>query len=147
MVAQRLPRRGGPPRPVVVDASVAVQWFANEPGSDAAARLLDGNHLLLAPDSMAIEAANAWWRKVKAGDMTATDLEQAIVNLFATGLALIPTAPMLVAAARLARDIRHPVYDCVYLIAARRQGALLATADVRLHRAADRIGLRLWASR
>lgn len=55
--------------PVVVDASVAVQWFANEPGSERAAQLIVGDHRLLAPDLMPVEAANAWWKKVRRREM------------------------------------------------------------------------------
>ena len=57
--------------PVVIDASVAVQWFAPEPGSDDAALLLRTDALFLAPDIMLVEATNAWWKKYRRGEMAA----------------------------------------------------------------------------
>ena len=60
MTARRRPSGGRIARalPVVVDASVAVQWFANEAGSETAARLIEGEEALAAPDIMPVEAAN-----------------------------------------------------------------------------------------
>ena len=87
---------------VVVDASIAVQWFANEPESERAARLLVDERPLLAPDLMPVEAANAWWKKVRRREMEVSDLGQAIVNLLALGIVLHPSAALLSRAARLA---------------------------------------------
>jgi hypothetical protein len=46
--------------PVVVDASIAFLWFANEPERFGADQLLEAESGLLASDLMAIEATNAW---------------------------------------------------------------------------------------
>jgi predicted nucleic acid-binding protein len=129
---------------VVVDASIAVQWFANEPESERASRLIVEDRFLLAPDLMPVEAANAWWEKVRRHEMSVPDLEQAIVNLLALGIVLHPSAKLLSRATRLAADIDHPVYDCLYLALATEQGAHLATIDERLRRAAAQAEIRLW---
>lgn len=143
-----VPRRARRPLaqalPVVVDASMAVQWFANEPGSETATRLLEAPAELLAPDHMSGEAANAWWKKVRRGEMGAADLDEAVVGLLAIGIAWVPTAELLPQASRLAVEIGHPVYDCLYLALAAERGARLATADVPLRRRASRMGIRLW---
>jgi predicted nucleic acid-binding protein len=131
--------------PVVVDASIAVQWFANEPGSEHAARLITEDHPLLAPDIMPVEAANAWWKKVRRHEMDTADLGQAIVNLLAVGIVLHPSAALVSRAARLAVEVGHPVYDCLYLVLSSNLGADLATADERLRRAAQRARVRIWA--
>jgi len=142
-------RRQAPRRaraaPVVVDASIAVQWFANEPGSERAARLIVEERPLLAPDLMPVEAANAWWKKVRRHEMDATDLDQAIVNLLALGIAFYPSAALLSRAARLALEVDHPVYDCLYLVLASEQGARLATDDEGLRRVAPHANVRVWA--
>lgn len=39
----------------------------------------------------------------------------------------------------LACHLNHPVYDCLYLALARREAALLLTADQRLKRLADQV--------
>jgi predicted nucleic acid-binding protein len=47
-------------------------------------------------------------------------------------------------AARLAAELAHPVYDCLYLALAASRGASLASADERLRHAAERVGIRIW---
>jgi predicted nucleic acid-binding protein len=79
-------------RPVVVDASVAAQWFVNEPGSDAAADLLIDDRTLLAPEFMAIEAANVLWKKVRLGEIDRGDAAQAVDHLFDLGIRWVPSA-------------------------------------------------------
>jgi predicted nucleic acid-binding protein len=130
--------------PVVVDASVAVQWFAPEPGSAEAARLLRTTALFLAPDFMPLEASNAWWKKCRRREMSSEQVEQAIRRLLAVGLDLIPNAPLLTPAVRLALELGQPVYDCVYLALAGQHAARLATADAGLRKSAQRLGLPLW---
>jgi len=143
--ARRPAARRARAAPVVVDASVAVQWFANESGSEGAARLIVEDRPLLAPDIMPVEAANAWWKKVRRREMDASDLGQAIVNLLALGIVLHPSAALLGRASRLALEVGHPIYDCLYLVLASERGADLATADEGLRRVARDADVRVWA--
>jgi predicted nucleic acid-binding protein len=130
--------------PIVVDASIAVLWFANELDRAGAARLLESTAILLAPDLMAVEATNAWWKKLRHGEMERPDVEQAVTNLLAVGISWTPSAVLLRLAARLAIELGHPVYDCLYLALATARSASLATADDRLGRTAARLGVRRW---
>lgn len=129
---------------IVVDASVAVKWWAPEPDSAVAARLLGGVWRLIAPDLMAVEAANTWWDKHRQGDMTRADVELAVSRLCAIGIDWRPSAPLLAPAARLALELRHPVYDCVYLVTAREHGVALATGDDWLRKTARRMGIAVY---
>jgi predicted nucleic acid-binding protein len=133
--------------PVVVDASIAFLWFANEPDRAGADRLLETEASLLAPDLMAIEATNAWWKKLRRREMDLVDIEQAVTNLLALGIVWTPSTTLLRPAARLAAELGHPIYDCIYLTLAAAHSAPLATADDRLRRAAERIGVRVWSER
>jgi predicted nucleic acid-binding protein len=133
--------------PIVVDASMAFFWFANEPDVRGAARLLETDSNLLAPDLMAVEAANAWWKKLRRREMAINDVEEAVTNLLTLEIAWIASASLLRPAARLAAELAHPVYDCVYLVLAASHSAALATADERLQRAAQRVGVGLWSPR
>ena len=99
---------------------------------------------LIAPDIMPVEAANAWWRKVRQQDMTRQDLDQAIANLLALDILLAPTLKLLTRATGLAAELGHPVYDCVYLALSAERGAPLATVDVRLRKMASRLGVGVW---
>ncbi|MBI2469421.1 MAG: type II toxin-antitoxin system VapC family toxin [Candidatus Rokubacteria bacterium] len=141
----RLAARRAQGVPVVVDASTAVQWFANEPGSERAARLIESGDALLAPDIMAVEAASAWWKKVRRAEMEAADLADAVVHLFALGIGWVPAEALLTRAAQMALEIDHPVYDCLYLALSSSRGTRLATADDRLRGAAVRLGIPIWA--
>ena len=129
--------------PIVVDASIAFLWFANEPDRYGADDLLETDSTLLAPDLMAVEAANAWWKKLRRHEMERADVEQAITNLLSLGIAWTPSAMLLPSAARLAVELGHPIYDCLYLALAVSHAAPIATADKRLQQAAGRIGVRV----
>lgn len=131
-------------KPVVVDASIAVKWFAPEEDSALADRLIGGDRILVAPDIMPVEAANAWWKKVRRGEMGKSDLEQALANLLAMGLEWIPMLSLVERAATLAADTGHTVYDCAYLVACAERGAWIATADERMRGAAERMRLKVW---
>lgn len=123
-------------RRVLIDASVAVPWFAAEPGTNDALRLLRSPVSLFAPDFMAIEIANALWKKSRRGDVPRSDVLEALSTLRTVGIQWLDTAPAIASAARLALDIGHPVYDCLYLVLAQAHDVPLATFDDRLRRAA-----------
>jgi predicted nucleic acid-binding protein len=133
--------------PVVVDASMAAVWFTNEPDLRGAARLLETESMLLAPDLMAVEATNAWWKRIRRREMDLAEVEQAVTHLMALQIVWVAAATLLRPAARLAAELGHPVYDCVYLALAVSQSAALATADNRLRKGAERVGVRLWSPR
>jgi predicted nucleic acid-binding protein len=119
-----------------VDASVVVPWFTDEPGSTEALKLLRGTYRLTAPDFMAVETANALWKKSRRGDVPGPDVIAALGTLHNVGINWVTTLDAVVPATRLALDLGHPVYDCLYLILARSHGIPLATFDERLRRAA-----------
>ena len=61
----------------VVDASVALKWYFEEPGREAADAILAariaGERHLLAPDLVVPEFANALWKKTRRGECSADD--------------------------------------------------------------------------
>jgi predicted nucleic acid-binding protein len=132
------------PNPIVVDASIAVAWFANEPDQEAATRLLETESVLLSLDFMIVETTNAWWKKLRRREMDLADIEQAVTNLLAVEIEWTPSVQLIKPAARLAAELGHPVYDCLYLALAVSHSASLATADGGLRQAAGRLGVRLW---
>ena len=106
--------------------------------------LVEGDRPLVAPDIMPLEVANALWKKTRRGDVPAADLPPAVTRLLASDVTLVPTVSLLERAVRLAVEIGHPVYDCVYIVLAEARGAPLATSDERLRTAARARGLRVW---
>jgi predicted nucleic acid-binding protein len=115
---------------LVVDASVAIKWIVDEPGSDQALALRDRD--LAAPALLRVEAANVLRTLAARGVVEAGEAR----DLFR----FLRTAPVLIVehddaledrALDLALDLNHSVYDCLYLALAERMGRLLVTADRR----------------
>lgn len=116
----------------VIDASIAVKWVVEEADSEAAARLLEGEAVLLAPDLLYAEAANALWALSRRGDVAAADVREALAVLADAPLHIPSSMRQLMpAATRLAQDLDHSVYDCFYLALAVQQQYPLLTADRR----------------
>jgi predicted nucleic acid-binding protein len=122
----------------VVDASVAVLWFSNEPDAAIAAELFDRDDALIAPDLLVAEAANAFWKKTIRGELKLGLADQALDTLVSLGMVFVPAAEIARDAVQLAARLNHPVYDCLYLILAEREQATLATFDKRLRAAATK---------
>lgn len=128
----------------VVDASVVVKWYIEEPGHDVARAILAGAEPLIAPDLLLTEVANALWRKTRLEELDAGHAVQ-ILAAVAGGLpALTPTPPLTGAALGLALDLGHPVYDCVYLALAVARDAEMVTADAAF---VDRLAGTSYAAR
>jgi predicted nucleic acid-binding protein len=116
----------------VVDASVAVKWFIQEPDRPAARRLLEPKSRLIAPDLIVAEVASAMWKRVMAGDGDARQAPLTAASLPRFFARLMPLAPLAARAVEIAAELRHPVYDCFYLALTESEDATLITADRRL---------------
>lgn len=130
----------------VIDASVALKWFLEEPDAAHALVLRDrhltGDILLVAPDLLLYEVGNALRFK---HDFAVSDIQAALSDLLRFQLELLaPTERLLHHAAELARRSRLTYYDGFYLAAAHDLGATLITADKRMHDASTTlVGVRL----
>jgi predicted nucleic acid-binding protein len=120
---------------IVVDASVAVKWVLSETGSEAADALLDQD--LMAPVLWLAETANVLWRKARIGEITAEQASARLSELLTAPVASLPIEPHLEPALKLALEIGHPVYDCVYLALALHHRTHVVTADRRFASAAS----------
>jgi predicted nucleic acid-binding protein len=122
----------------IVDASVAVKWVVNESGS-VRARLLSEARLE-APDLMFVECANILWKKVQVKDLTREEASIRMELLVRAPVAVAESRLLLDRALSLSCDLRHPVYDCVYIALAMRRNLPLVTADDRLVAAVRKSG-------
>jgi predicted nucleic acid-binding protein len=125
----------------VVDATVAIRWFVHGPGAERAATWL-GDAALVAPDLILAEAGDALRRYVRAGELQmdeATSILQRLPDSFAR---LVTTGELARDALLLAQHLDHPVYDCLYLALAQREGLHLLTLDRKLAGLAAQAGLR-----
>jgi predicted nucleic acid-binding protein len=124
---------------LVLDASAVVRIIE---GSSKAAALREAvlqADLVLAPELMLTEVANALWRLQRSGQLEATGLQQRLGRAAELVDHIEPDRHLQVEALALACHLDHPVYDCLYLALARREAAALLTADRRLQQLAGRV--------
>jgi predicted nucleic acid-binding protein len=115
--------------PLVVDASVAVKFLVVEPGNDTARRLLTIPDPLIAPDWILVEAASAFWKKVRRSELLIIHAERHLADLPDFFETLYPASELIEEALSLSFRLRHAVDDCVYLALALRKDCPLVTAD------------------
>lgn len=113
----------------VVDASVAMKWVVEEPGSERARQLSEVR--LRAPDVLLIECANALWKKALRGELSKDSAAARLAVLSDAPVTVHSSAGLMPAALEMAIELRHPVYDCLYLALAAQNGIPLVTADNR----------------
>ena len=123
---------------LTVDASIVVKWFVDEPLSEESRLLLADRLDLHAPGILLSEFANTIWKKHRRGEIT--DAEPFFDELAAIPeiVNLLPDANLIERAARVAVDIGHPVYDCLYLAGAEATNSTVITADGPLAKKAAR---------
>lgn len=125
---------------LIVDASVAIKWVVTEPGSDAAAALLDRGERMAVPEFWLAEVANALWGRSARGLLTVDEAEARLGELLTAPVTHLPMAGLIPLALRTTSMLHHPVYDCCYLAAAQIHDCSLVTADARLFRRASEDG-------
>lgn len=125
---------------LVIDASVAVEWFLPEELSNEALHIRDGfiegEYLLIAPDLMLSEFVNVLWKSRELVDeRSSLDI---VRDLLALGIALVPSEQIIVRAYRIAREHNRTVHDAMYLALAASRNCGMVTADARLYHAVDK---------
>jgi len=124
---------------LVLDASAVVRIIE---GSDEASPLheaLLNADLGACPKLMLTEVANALWRLQRAGQLEAHGLQVRLGRARELVDHIEPDRNLLAEALALAVHLGHPVYDCLYLVLARREVATVLTADQRLMELARKV--------
>ncbi len=116
---------------LVPDASVVVKSVLTEDDSEAARRLLNGEHELHVPRVLAAEPANALWSRVRSGLLTPNEVSETLEAALVLELEWANDETLANDALRIAVALNHPVYDCVYLALAYQINGTLVTADTR----------------
>lgn len=136
-------------RAVVVDASFTLAWCFDEKESAEAAKLLGevGLWRVLAPGLWEMEVANGLATAERRGRLTASESAQFLGMLEDLGVEVDeergPRLRERVLA--LARGYGLTAYDAAYLELAIREGAVLASFDEQMRKAAKRAGVEVWA--
>jgi len=126
---------------IVLDASVALKLVTPEAGTAEAQALLDRDEERIAPDWMLTEAAAGLVNKIRFEGLEVARAQASFSALPAFVDRFVEAGPVLSRAMDLAAELDHPLYDCVYLLIAIDENAVVITADDALVRAATRGGL------
>jgi|SRR3954468_2694186 predicted nucleic acid-binding protein len=116
---------------IVVDASVAVKWFAPEPGSAEAEALLVADEARAAPEHLLVEVGQALLRHYRDGGVALDHCRQAISNL-RRYVRLFSTEALAPEALEIAAAGGCSIYDALYVAAAERWDCVVLTADAKL---------------
>ena len=128
---------------LVLDASAALRVVLDVDRSHGLLDLLETAEAVYAPSLFVAETGNALWKYVGAKQVS----EENALRLHRDSMALVdrfvPDADLFPEALTVAVREKHPVYDALYVVAARRNGAALATFDKRLAALAQRLDIAI----
>jgi predicted nucleic acid-binding protein len=135
----------------VLDASVALAWFVDNPVASYAIQVkksLGRDARAVVPGLWHLEMANGFAVAERRGILTPANstagiatLEQLLAQVIESSVEFIPMKQLVTTA----RDFRLPAYDAVYLDTARRARLPLATLDKRLLTAAKRADVEVYS--
>lgn len=119
----------------IIDASVAAKWYFLEQWHHDARQYLLPQHNLLAPDLLKIEFANILFKKENNHEIDAIRSDNLLQHfLQKSTIKYVSTEGLLSRAHEIAREISHPVYDCIYLALAEQENAEMVTADQKFYK-------------
>lgn len=122
---------------VVLDASVLIKLFIEEPGSVEAVAAVESAEQLLAPDLLLAESSDILWKRVQRDELDATVADELLTDILQMQIQYTPTRDLVEVALRLAIETKRTVYDALYLALAIQADAVLLTADERLVNSLD----------
>lgn len=123
---------------LVVDASVLVKYVSREEGWQEARKLISMGVYTV---KLALkETANAMWKKAMLGEVNLDKVLEIIKGLY-NAVSLIDQDAVLPEAVEVALKHRITVYDALYIAAAKKLKASLATADEKQAEAAKNEGV------
>ena len=120
---------------VVVDASVAVKWYLEEPQATAARRILSGSFSLWVPGLFFAEFGNVLWKRWRRRELEARVVVDILEALDVVPIEVRAERPLLARAVEIAMNLGSSVYDGLYLALAEAVDARLVTADRAFYRA------------
>ncbi len=123
----------------VVDASVGIKLFVNEPLSDRADALFaqlaaEPPAWLAVPDRFYLECTNILWKHIRRLGYFAATARKNLKDLRQLSLQSIPTASLMADALKIAITHSITAYDACYVALAQQLGIPCVTADEKLAR-------------
>jgi predicted nucleic acid-binding protein len=128
---------------LTLDASAALRVVLDAERHAGLIDALAQAEAVYAPSLYVAETANALWKYVGAGQLGI----EAAMQLHRDALTLVdrfvPDAELFPEAFIAACGSRHPVYDLLYIVTARRTGTVLLSTDKRLNALAQKMEIPL----
>ena len=125
--------------PAVLDCSIILKWFFDEPGTSAALRIRDRiaarEYEGWIPVLALVEFANIVWHKTERHEIDAATGRLHLADFLNLPLLRMPLDPLIAPALRLAHEWHITAYDACYVALAHHLRASLMTADRRLAKA------------
>jgi predicted nucleic acid-binding protein len=115
---------------LVVDASIAVRWLFPV-SHDSSADELVRFERLIAPDLVITEITNAAWKFVTFEGLAPEAAATIVASAEGSFEELVPSTALNERALMIAVELKHPVYDCLYLALAEQRDCQVVTADKR----------------
>ena len=127
---------------LVLDTSAAIDVLLNEGKFLEYKTEIEKADAVIAPELYISEIANVAWKYRKLADFSheeSSRLAEDGVNLIDS---YVPVADIWKESLREAHNSDHPVYDCLYVVCARRNDGILLTKDKRLGHLCDRLEVK-----
>ena len=116
----------------VLDASVLVKLFFEEPHSQLADKCFSQAEERLAPDLIWAEASNVIWKRCRRGDVSKEQASGIAAQLLAMPLATRASTGLIPEAMEIAIQFDRTVYDGLYVALAMKADCPLLSGDQRL---------------
>jgi predicted nucleic acid-binding protein len=114
---------------LVIEASVAVQWYVEEEYSDIAIRISHDASEMHVPNFFYQEVTNAFWRRARSGDIDAAIVPLWLDSLTDATTIVHDSRSLVHSAWQIASGTAMPIYDAGYLAVALAQKCPVVTAD------------------
>jgi predicted nucleic acid-binding protein len=126
---------------IVLDTSAAIEIAMSTHNGKALLSLIEPNEKVISSTLMRSEAANAFWKYVKAGVLTKVQSLRYLRIALSLVTEMHDTGENCIESFSEAVRLEHPAYDLFYLTLARRYGATLFTLDKKLIRLCESNGV------
>lgn len=117
---------------LILDASASINYIMENEYADILQNYIDISDYNVAPEFYRIEVANVMWKYFKYKGFSKKFCEDTVTDCHNLVDKYLYTKTIITEAFALATITSHPVYDCLYLVSARRMNFTLLTLDKKL---------------
>ena len=128
---------------MVMDASAAALAAMGAPAGGVFRDALAGDVEVITTRLLEAEIRNVFWKYVHVGALATQEAHQRVEAAIDLVDVFVPIEDNVAESLSEAIRCDHSVYDMLYLTIARRTGAVLLTADKRLARLCNELGVRV----